>query len=79
MKTEYHLEIYEPGDNSCVAASYQSNTPLATLCVGDTIHGGLLNLSDSQKNLRVISIQHILWTIEGSHTAHKVCVSTELA
>lgn len=78
MKTEYHLEIYEPGDNSCVAASYQGNTPFATLCVGDSIHGGSMNLSDTHKSVRVTNIQHIFWEIEGSHTAHKICVSTEL-
>lgn len=77
MKTEYHLEIYEPNDSSCVAASYQSDSPFATLSIGDAIHGGSMNLSDVNKTVRVKDIQHILWEIEGSHTAHKICVFTE--
>lgn len=77
MKTEYHLEIYEPDDSRCVAASYQSDTPFATLSIGDAIHGGSMNLSNTNKSVRVKDIQHIFWEIEGSHTAHKICVFTE--
>jgi len=77
MKTEYHLEIYEADDSSCVAASYQSNTPFQTLNIGDAIHGGSMNLSETNKTVRVKDVQHILWEIEDSHTAHKVCVFTE--
>lgn len=77
MKTEYHLEIYEPNDSRCVAASYQSDTPFATLSIGDAIHGGSMNLSNTNKSVRVKDIQHIFWAIEGSHTAHKICVFTE--
>lgn len=78
MKTEYHLEIYEPDDSRCIAASYQSATPFATLSIGDAIHGGSMNLSDKNKSVRVKDIQHIFWEIAGSHTAHKICVFTEL-
>lgn len=77
MKTEYHLEIYEPDDSSCVAASYQSNTPFSTLNIGDAIHGGSMNLSDTNKTVRVKDIQHIFWEIKDSHVAHKICVFTE--
>ena len=77
MKTEYHLEIYEPDDSSCVAASYQSETPFTALNVGDAIHGGSMNHSETNKTVRVKDIQHIFWEVEGSHTAHKLCVFTE--
>ncbi|MBC3380425.1 hypothetical protein H8I69_15010 [Serratia fonticola] len=78
MKTEYHLEVYEPDDSSCVAASYQSNTPFGSLKVGEAIHGGSMNLSDQNRTVRITDIQHIFWQIENSHTAHKICVFTEL-
>lgn len=77
MKTEYHLEIYEPDDSRCVAALYQSDMPFSTLSIGDVIHGGSMNLSNTNKSVRVKNIQHIFWEIEGSHTAHKICVFTE--
>ena len=77
MKTEYYLEIYEPNDISCVAASYESDTPFMPMHVGDAIDGGSLNLSDTNQSVRIRNIRHILWVIEGSHTAHKVCVYTE--
>ncbi|MFZ8766355.1 hypothetical protein LCE44_27340 [Vibrio harveyi] len=77
MKTEYHLEIYEPDDSACVAASYQSDSPFMTPNVGDAIHGGSMNLSDTNKTVRVADIQHIFWEIENSHTAHKICVYTK--
>jgi hypothetical protein len=77
MKTEYYLEIYEPNDSSCVAASYKSDVPFMAMRVGDAIHGGSMNFSDTNKTVRIKDIQHIIWEIEGSHTAHKVCVFTE--
>jgi hypothetical protein len=77
MRTEYYLEIYEPNDDRCVAASYTSNNPFMALNVGDYIHGSSMNQSDINKTVRIKAIQHIFWEIEGSHTAHKLCVFTE--
>ena len=77
MKTEYHLEIYEPNDETCVAASYKSNSPFMSINVGDIINGQSLNLSDAQSPLRVKMISHIFWEIENSHTTHKTCIFTE--
>ncbi len=79
MKTKYILEIYEPDDSSCVAASYESSTPFGALHIGDEINGHSLNMSESIKHLRITDIQHILWEIEGSHLSHKICVHTELS
>lgn len=78
MKTQYHLEIYEPDMNGCVAGHYKSDSPFGALSVGDEISGMSLNVSDRQKDLRIIKIQHIFWDIENSHTSHKICVWTEL-
>lgn len=78
MKTQYHLEIYEPDMSDCVAGHYESSTPFGALCVGDEISGMSLNLSDRCKSLRIVKIQHIFWVIEDSHMSHKICVWTEL-
>lgn len=78
MKTEYHLEIYEPDDNSTVAASYQSDVPFGALHVGEIIHGASMNLGAEKKSVKITDIQHIFWEIPNSHTAHKICVSTKL-
>lgn len=79
MKTEYHLEIYEPGDDKTVAAFYTNDMPFANMNVGDIIAGGSLNMSVERLNLRVVGIKHIIWKFEGQHLAHKICVSTEVA
>ena len=78
MKIEYHIEIYEVNDSSCVAASYQSATPFMAINIGDIIHGGSMNLSNTNKTVRVSDIKHIIWEIEHSHIGHKLCVFTEL-
>lgn len=77
MKTEYHLEIYEPDDSDCVAGYYESNTPFHPLCVGDAIHGNSLNLSDRKFTVRVKDVQHIFLEVKDSHLTHKVCIFTE--
>jgi hypothetical protein len=77
MKTQYHLEIYEPDDRSCLLASYKSDTPFMSLSIGDSIHGMSMNLSDTEEFVRIKDIEHIFWVIEGSHTGHKICVFTE--
>ena len=78
MRTEYYLEIYEPNDSRCIAGGYFSLTPFMAINVGDCIKGGTLNSSSNNKSLRVVALEHIIWNIEGSHTAHKLCIHTEL-
>lgn len=77
MKTNHYIEIYEPNDNSCVAAHYESETPFGALHVGDEINGASLNNTSDKRHLRITDIQHIFWEIEDSHIAHKICVYTE--
>lgn len=77
MRIEYHIEIYEVNDSSCVAASYQSETPFMGISVGDVIHGGSMNLSSINKTVRISNIQHIIWEIKDSHIGHKLCIFTE--
>ena len=77
MKTKYHLEIYDPEMNDCVVGSYKSDTPFGALSVGDEINGMTMDLSEMRQTLRIVKIQHIIWVIEDSHIAHKICVWTE--
>ncbi|NAW91015.1 MULTISPECIES: hypothetical protein [unclassified Vibrio] len=79
MKTEYHIEIYEPNDDRCVAASYKSESPFMAINVGNTIAGASLNLAEVCQTLRVTEVEHIFWEIDGSHKAHKICLFTEIA
>jgi len=78
MNTEYHLEIYPPNDTSYIIAEYTSNTPFASMNVGDIIHASSLNRTDEAKTLIIKDIQHIIWEIENSHVGHKLCIYTDL-
>lgn len=76
MSDEYHLEIYEPDDSSCVAGSYIKNTPFPAMHIGEAINGNGLNLSLEKRTVRIKDIEHIIWEIDGNFR-HKLCVHTE--
>jgi len=78
MKTEYHLEIYPPNDISYIVAEYISNTPFASMNIGDIISATSLNRTDDAKTLVIKDVQHIVWEIKGSHNGHKLCIYTDL-
>lgn len=79
IKTNYILEIYEPGDDSCVAAHFESETPFVPLSKGEYINPGLFTMTDTRSTLEVVSIEHIFWEIDGSHQTQKVCIRTKIA
>ncbi len=79
LKTTYTLEIYEPDDDSCVVAVFESDTPFIPLAKGEYIHPGFFEMTDTKEILEVVSVEHILWKIEGSHQTQKVCVRTKMA
>ena len=79
LPTKYILEIYEPEDDRCVAALYESASPFIPLCVGDEISSASLNLAIEKNRLVVTNVEHIFWEIEGSHQSQKVCISTKVA
>ncbi|MDU5780542.1 MAG: hypothetical protein E6Z83_07015 [Pantoea sp.] len=79
MKTQYHLEIYEPDMSDCVAGHFKSDAPFGALSVGDEINGIPLNTSSSHKNLRIITTKHMFCITEGSHMSHKICVRTDFS
>lgn len=77
MPSEYHLEINEPGDDSCAAGAYESKNPFGSFHVGDIIEPCSMNLSEHVKSVRIKSVKHILWT-SNSLVKHKICISTEV-
>lgn len=79
LPTRYTLEIYEPDDDSCVAAVYSSDTPFMDVSKGDYINTSMFSMSDPQGILEVVSVEHIFWVIEGGHQAQKVCIRTKPA
>ena len=79
LKTTYTLEINEPGDDSCVAAVFHSDTPFMPLAKGDLIHPGFFEETDTREILEVVGVKHIFWKIEDSHQTQKICIQTKIA
>ena len=69
METNYTLEIYAPEGG--VLETFDSDKPFGAISVGDAIK------PMTTRAVRVTTIQHIIWEIEGSHVTHKICVFTE--
>lgn len=79
IPTEYILEIYEPDDDSCVAASFKSDSPFMSVAKGDYINPDGFTMSEPKDILEVVSVEHLFWEIEGDHFTQKVCVRTKRA
>jgi hypothetical protein len=79
LPTEYTLEIYEPDDDSCVAAVFKSDTPFMPVAKGEYINTSGFTMSEAQGVLQVVSVEHLFWEVEGDHVAQKVCVRTKRA
>ena len=77
LATKYILEIYEPDDDSCVAAVFSSDTPFMPLAKGEYINTSVFTMSNPQGILQVVSVEHMLWEIEKSHQTQKVCIRTK--
>lgn len=78
MPSEYHLEINEPGNDSCVAGTYESEKPFGSFHVGDTIAAISMNQNEHVNSVRITGIKHILWENK-SNVKHKISISTEVA
>lgn len=78
-QNEYHLEIYQPDDESCVAGSYTSDQPFMNISVGDTISPESMPNSPEPMLVRVTEINHIIFTTPNSGITHKVCMYTTAA
>lgn len=84
--SRYRLEIYLPGacQNDGVAALFESDQPFLTIQRGD-----LLNRRTWGKNamalaedaewtlLRVVTVEHLLWSQKGGECIHQIMVFTE--
>lgn len=79
IKTNYILEIYEPEDDSCIAAHFESSTPFIPLSRGEYIHPGLFKETDTRSILEVVSVEHILFETNGCDQTQKVCIRTKIA
>jgi hypothetical protein len=74
---EYILEVYEPGSADTVWNVFHSASPFMTISAGDILNPGLWEGSNSpMKVLRVVSVEHTVWEIEGQ-VKHKVMIYTE--
>ena len=76
LRIDYTLEIYEPDDDSCVAAVFHSDKPFMTIAKGDYINTSFFTLSTPQGHLVATSVEHIIWEIPNSHQTQKVCIRT---
>ena len=77
MKDKYMLEIYYPSGHDHVMAYFTSDTPFMAISKGDTITADSLPDANKTGDLRVTSVEHVLWTLENKESKHKVCVYTE--
>jgi hypothetical protein len=78
VKDKYILEIYYPTPVAgSVMAYFTSDTPFQAIGTGDIINTSSLPDANHAIDLRVTSIEHILWTLENGESKHKVCVYTE--
>jgi hypothetical protein len=66
-KTEFLLEIYEPGSVRDVWMYFASPVPLMSINKGDILNPGLWpNSKSPQKVLRVRTVEHIIWQTENT-------------
>lgn len=78
LTTKYSLEIHKPDCARDVWVNFSSATPFLGISKGDIINPTLWPDSQSpMKVLKVVSVEHMIWEIEGSHITHKVCVFTK--
>lgn len=74
---KYILEVYEPGSMDDVWVTFETSQPFVSISAGDIINPGLWENSQSpMKVLRAVTVEHILWEIDGA-TKQKVMVFTE--
>lgn len=79
LATHYHLEVYENSLVNDPSFNMDSSTPFTSLTVGDYFNHRVADCwqdpPETGKERFVISeIEHIFWTIEGSHNSQKLMV-----
>lgn len=76
-QSQFHLEVYEPGDVSTVVGCWPCSAPLH-MAAGDALNTAHLQPDAAARDLKVTRIEHALWLRDG-WLAHKLMVFTELA
>ena len=78
LPVQYHLEVYVGSFSSDPIAHFEASTPFQPFVVGDYINGrSFANAADLARRLRIVEVEHILWTIENSHIGQKMMVFVE--
>ncbi len=77
MKDKYSLEIFHPGGGYDVWVVFTSDTPFLAISKGDIINTANFPNADTQKSLRVVSVEHIIWSLQDGQSKHKIDVYTE--
>jgi hypothetical protein len=79
LPTQYHLEVYEDSFANDSSLAVQSSTPFSAISAGDFFnhqtHEVWLNPPSTQNEKFVVrEVEHVLWTVDGSHNGHKVMI-----
>lgn len=82
LPTQYHLEVYEDSLVNDPSYHLQSSTPFAAFAVGDYFnhrgHDGWHERPNTEtEKFKIKEVEHIFWSIENSHNAHKLMVVLE--
>jgi hypothetical protein len=84
LPIQYNIEVYEGSFSSDVVWHAEATSPFPGISIGDRFnHRGIGN-GDWASHLtrgqcfRVKEIDHMFWTIKGSHIGHKLMVALEL-
>ncbi|XKM13252.1 hypothetical protein RCS94_09510 [Orbaceae bacterium ac157xtp] len=79
LNTQYHLEVYENSFANDPSYFMDSATPILGISIGDFFnhrsYDGWCDRPKTENEKFIIKeIDHIFWTLEGSHNVHKMMV-----
>jgi hypothetical protein len=83
LPLQYHLEVYENSFVNDPSLSLQSSSPFPSFAVGDYFNHRTQDVWNKKPEtgaeaFRVKEVEHIIWSIEGSHIGAKVMVCLEI-
>lgn len=79
LNTQYYLEVYENSFANDPSFFLESATPISGLSIGSYFNHRVYDCWEDRPNTEnekfmIKEIDHIFWTIEGSHNGHKIMV-----
>ncbi len=82
LPTHYHLEVYENSFVNDLSYFIKSMTPFMAISVGDYFNHRDHDQWDERPNTEnekfvIKQVEHIFWTIKGSHNGHKIMIVLE--